>query len=127
MVRQEYLALDVALFGCGDGSDDGWIEWTRKIAREGFDPSPPTDVCLNPISERGEPIPLPEHDGHRREHLCVSIDHIRSLTPKKDKLALLLASGASKGVPITLVVRAGGASAVVCDQAAARAAADYPR
>jgi len=38
------------------------------------------------------------------------------------RLALLLTSGASKGLPLTLVVRAGCANAVVCDEAAARAA-----
>ena len=37
-------------------------------------------------------------------------------------LALLLTSGRSKGLPITLVVRAGCANAIICDQAAARAA-----
>ena len=121
-VREHYLALDVAIYGCGDRSEDGWIEWTARMARDGFDPRPPTDVCLNPISEDGEPIPLPDHAGQRRAHLGVGIDDIRSLAAKIDKLAVLLASGASKGLPITLVVRAGCANRVVCDQAAARAA-----
>src|SRR5262249_7750347 len=35
MVREHYLTLDVAIFGCGDGSDDGWIEWMGEVKGEG--------------------------------------------------------------------------------------------
>lgn len=121
MVREEYLRLDAAIFGCGDASDDGWIDSMRKMLRLDFDHPPPTDVCLNMLSEGGEPIPLPEHGG-RREYLGVGLDEIQRLAARKDKLALLLASGESKGLPIKLVARAGYANAVVCDQSAARAA-----
>jgi len=119
-VRELYHQLDVAIYGCGDRSDDGWIEWTQKLL--GMDLDAKTDVCLNMIDENAAPIPLPMHDGRPRGYLGAGIDRIRSLSPKKDKLTLLLASGRSKGLPITLVVRAGCANAVICDRAAALAA-----
>ena len=122
VMRSQYRKLDVAIFGCGDKSIDGWMGWARRAGDKGFDPLPATDVCLNPISGDGTPIPLPDSGGLRCEHLGVAIEDIRSMTSDHGKLALLLASGTSKGLPITLVVRAGCANTVVCDQAAARAA-----
>ena len=50
----------------------------------------------------------------------MALRHIKAVAKKR--LALLLTSGASKGLPLTLVVRAGCANAVVCDESAARAA-----
>jgi hypothetical protein len=88
----------------------------RKILRPRFVSPPPTDM----IDENGDPIPLGEH-GVRREYLGAGIDEIKSVATREGKLALLLASGESKGKPIALVVSAGCANAVVCDQAAARA------
>lgn len=121
IVRQRYNDLDVAAFGCGDRRDDGWIEWTERILALRLDRLPATDVCLNMLDETGEPIPLPDRRGVR-EYLGIGLDEIRALARRKDKLALLLASGASKGLPITLVARAGCCNAVVCDQSAAKAA-----
>jgi hypothetical protein len=119
-VRTFYRDLDVAIFGCGDRSDDGWIEWTLKLQES--DEEPATDVCLNMISEDGTPIALPSSGGVRRMNLGVSIGDIRTVAGRRNKLALLLASGESKGLPITLVVRARCANAVICDESAARAA-----
>jgi hypothetical protein len=57
-----------------------------------------------------EPQPTPKTD------VC------RNIAESRSKLALLLTSGRGKGLPLTLVARAHCANAIVCDQAAARAA-----
>lgn len=117
-MRDLYLNLDIAVFGCGDGGDDGWIDRFQRTLCFHPEPAPETDVCLHFISATGQLIPLP----NGRQPLGASIADIRRLASQPRKLALVLASGQSKGRPIVLVVRAGFANAVVCDAAAARAA-----
>ena len=117
-IREQYLNLDVAVFGCGDISDDGWIDRYQRTLSFRPHPKPETDVCLHFISAAGQLIPLP----NGRQPLGVPIEEIQRLASQPAKLALVLASGRSKGLPIVLVVLAGCANAVVCDAAAARAA-----
>jgi DNA-binding transcriptional regulator LsrR (DeoR family) len=80
---------------------------------------PVTHLCLNMLDAEARPIPL-NFGGVASEYVGVALRHIVPVAQKG--LALLLTSGESKGVPLTLVVRAGCANAVICDEAAARAA-----
>jgi len=118
MVREGYLDLDVAIYGCGDPVDDGWL--SEVMRHVGIDPAatPATDVCLNLLTADGQPIHLPD----RRQFVGVSLSDIQRLVVHEGKLALLLTSGRAKGEPITVVSRAGCADTIVCDQAAARSA-----
>jgi DNA-binding transcriptional regulator LsrR (DeoR family) len=75
-------------------------------------------VCGHFLDASGEVIPYTR--GH--QPFSVPVAELQRLAADPKRLALLLASGASKGLPITLVVRAGCADTVVCDAAAARAA-----
>jgi DNA-binding transcriptional regulator LsrR (DeoR family) len=118
LVREQFLNLDVAIVGCGDPSNQGRIGRIERTLSLRLVPRPLTDVCMHFIGADGEPIPYPGG----LEPLGVPIDELRRLAAQANRLALLLASGASKGLPITLVVRAGCANAVVCDAAAGRAA-----
>ena len=52
----------------------------------------------------------------------VGLDQIRNLVIRGDRMAMLITSGPAKGLPLTVVARAGYADRIVCDQAAARAA-----
>jgi hypothetical protein len=113
--------LDVVIYGCGDKDDDGWIHATlQKLGLEP-QPTPETDVCLNMLSEKGAAVPLPSEAG-QREFLGVNLRDIRNIAGSRSKLALLLTSGRGKGLPLVLVARAHCTNAIVCDQAAARAA-----
>lgn len=119
-IRRHYADLDVAVFGCGDGSDAGWIQ--HAAVSLGSRPQPMqavTDVCLNVLDANAQPIPLNVR-GVESEYLGVALRHIEPVA--RNGLALLLTSGASKGLPLTLVVRAGCANAVICDEAAAKTA-----
>jgi hypothetical protein len=117
-VRDQYLNLDVAVFGCGDDGDEGWIKRIQRTLVFRFEPPPVTDVCMHFIAATSGLLPYPSG----REPLGVPIEEIRRLASQRSRLALLLASGESKGRPIALVARAGCTNAVVCDAAAARAA-----
>jgi transcriptional regulator with XRE-family HTH domain len=121
MVRNVYQKLDVAIYGCGDQSDHGWIHQTLVNLGLEPKPTPATDVCLNMLSQQGNHVPLPSKDG-KCEFIGVGIQDVRALAKRNDKLALLLTSGKSKGLPLLAVFRAGCANALVCDQAAAEAA-----
>jgi transcriptional regulator with XRE-family HTH domain len=123
-VRQHYGDLSVAVFGCGDKSEDGWISY--MLSSLGLTPEPPhtpeTDICLNMLSGNAEHTPLPDDGNAKRRFLGVGMQELHRLTASPDKLALLLASGEKKGLPLSIALRAGCASAVVCDQLTARAA-----
>ena len=54
-LRRHYSQLDVGIFGCGDKEDDGWIQHTLKDLGIDLETMPATDVCLNMLSETGEP------------------------------------------------------------------------
>lgn len=120
LVRERYHRLDVAVFGCGSGPGDGWID--EMLHRLGLDAKERvrTDVCLNLLDEEGRPIPL-ELDGRRREPLGVDLARIQALARGEDRLALLLSTGQAKGVPMVVLSKAGAIDHVVCDEAAARA------
>jgi DNA-binding transcriptional regulator LsrR (DeoR family) len=120
-VRAHYPHLDVAVFGCGCPEEDGWI--SRALDEVGLHtaPKPVTDVVLNMLSSDALPIPLPDANGPR-EYLGASLRDVQRLARRRDKLALLLTSGAPKGLPLTVVARAGCTNAIVCDRAAATAA-----
>ena len=119
LARSHYPELDVAVFGCGDDGDAGWIRHAAVTLGLRLDRQPVTDVCLNMLDAEAKPIPLVIR-GAESEYLGVALRHIEPVA--RSRLALLLTSGASKGLPLTLVVRAGCANALVCDEAAARAA-----
>lgn len=123
-VRQHYSDLSVAVFGCGDQNDDGWISHMLTTLALTPEPrhKPETDVCLNMLSADAKHTPLPDEGKSQRRFLGVGLQELRRLTDHPDKLSLLLASGEQKGLPLSLVLRAGCASAVVCDQRAATAA-----
>lgn len=120
-VREHYRTLDAAIYGCGARDDHGWIHATLQELHLDPQPTPQTDVCLNMLSEKAEAVPLPS-DAGQREFLGVNLRDIRNIARSTDKLALLLTSGRGKGLPLVLVARAHCANAIVCDQAAARAA-----
>lgn len=120
LVRERYHRLDVAVFGCGSGPGDGWID--EMLHRLGLDAKERvrTDVCLNLLDEEGELIPL-ELDGRRREPLGVDLARIQDLASREDRLALLLSTGQVKGVSMAILAKAGAINSTVCDEAAARA------
>jgi DNA-binding transcriptional regulator LsrR (DeoR family) len=120
-VRQRYSDLNLAIFGCGDKQDDGWIRWALSALGIETERDPVTDVCLNMLSEKAEPVPMLV-GGERREFLGVSIAELQRVAAARDKLALLLTSGESKGFPLVVAVRSGCVNAVVCDETAAQAA-----
>jgi transcriptional regulator with XRE-family HTH domain len=120
-VREHYRTLDAAIYGCGARDDHGWIHATLQALDLEPQPTPETDVCLNMLSEKGEAVPLPSEAG-QREFLGVNLRDIRNIAGSRSKLALLLTSGRGKGLPLVLVARAHCMNAIVCDQAAARAA-----
>jgi transcriptional regulator with XRE-family HTH domain len=120
-VRELFSDLDLAVFGCGDTADDGWIGHALRKLDLKPTATPETDVCLNLLDRSGEEIALYQNE-HRRELAGVRLPDIRRLARRDNKLALLLTSGARKGLPLTLVVRAGCADTIVCDQAAALSA-----
>jgi hypothetical protein len=74
------------------------------------------------LADDATEVPLPDEAGRRREYLGVSLKDIAVVAGGRDKLALLLTSGASKGGPLAVIARAGYANSIVCDQAAAKAA-----
>ncbi len=120
LVRERYNRLDVAVFGCGSGPGDGWLdEMHRRLGLNG-EGRARTDVCLNLLDADGKPI-LMASGGRRREPLGVDLARIQYLAAREDRLALLLASGAAKGESLGILARAGAMNAVVCDAAAARA------
>jgi DNA-binding transcriptional regulator LsrR (DeoR family)/transcriptional regulator with XRE-family HTH domain len=120
-VRAHYPHLDVAVFGCGCPEDDGGI--SRALDELGVHPveTPVTDVLHTWLARDGRPIPLPQSSG-TREYLGASLRDAQRLARRRDKLALLLTTGAHKGLPLTVVARAGCTNAIVCDRAAAREA-----
>lgn len=125
-LRRHYSQLDVAIFGCGDKQDDGWIQHTLKDLGIDLETTPATDVCLNMLSETGELVPLPCGKG-QRELLGVGLRDLRGLARSETKLSLLLTSGAAKGESLLPVALARCTNAIVCDQAAARVALDAAR
>ena len=127
-VRSHYQKLDIAIFGCGNREDDGWIQNVLQDLGVDSELVPETDVCMNMISDKAEAIALPpSDDGGRREFLGVNFREIRGIAAAPNKLGLLLTSGKGKGRALSLVAQAGYANAIVCDQAAARAALDALR
>jgi hypothetical protein len=119
-VRREYGGLNVAVFGCGAWEKDGW---TSKLLRDlswQFETPPATDVCLNMLTSDAEPLKLPGKA--ITEFVGVSLADVQRVAQDPHGLALLLTSGTHKGLPLTIVSRVGCASAIVCDEAAARAA-----
>jgi hypothetical protein len=126
LVRRHYPELDAAIFGCGAQGESGWIERTLQDLGLELEPEPATDVCLNMLARDGTPVPLPSELG-RCEFLGVRLLDVRRLVRNRNKLALLLTSGPRKGLPLTVVARAGCASSIVCDQAAARSALEVLR
>ncbi len=117
-VRRIYRELDIAIYGCGDLKTDGWLESVLNNVNIPGATEAVTDVCLNLLDKDGKSIPLP----HGREFVGISQADIRRLAQRPDRLALLLTSGAAKGLPIVAAARAGCVGHLVCDQAAARAA-----
>ena len=120
-VRHFYESLDVAIYGCGAPEEDGWISRMLDDLGVHLREQPVTDVAMNMLDANGRPIPLPGEPG-TREFLGVSLRDIQRLAKSRKKLALLLTSGANKGLPLTVVARAGCANTIICDEAAARAA-----
>lgn len=117
-VRRHYRDLDIAIYGCGDLENDGWLECALRRVSLPASARPLTDICLNLLDENGASIKLPGG----REFVGISQSDIQRVVERPGRLALLLTSGHTKGRPIVAANRAGCLDTLVCDQAAARAA-----
>jgi DNA-binding transcriptional regulator LsrR (DeoR family) len=113
-------STSLAVFGCGDREDQGWLRHLLEFLKLDHDHAPVTDVGLNLLSADGEEVPIPDVDGQAVQY-GVDMTEIRGLAQGRGKLAMLVTSGPSKGIPIVAIVRAGAANSILCDQKAARA------
>jgi hypothetical protein len=117
-VQAQYRRLEVAIYGCGDLSPDGWLARMFELGHVRPGARAVTELFGIPLGENGEPTPSP--DGRRL--VGMELPLLGRMASRPDRLALLLATGTPKGLPITVLARAGYAGVIVCDQAAARAA-----
>jgi DNA-binding transcriptional regulator LsrR (DeoR family)/transcriptional regulator with XRE-family HTH domain len=131
-VLDQLREIDAAVFGVGDSlTPDGPLQ--RVLATQGYTLQSPeaamADVCLNPINEDGERLPMrpaiaPEN---RRLSQLIGVDteQLRRMAQiEKQKLVLLLASGPKKAPSTRAIVRGGFVSHVLCDDRLARALLD---
>jgi transcriptional regulator with XRE-family HTH domain len=120
-VRQQYSDLDVAVMGCGDEQQRGWIEYELEQMGIRLADPPATDLCMNFLSREGEPIEILE-EGSRREHLGLGLAQLQRLARSPHKMSLLLASGEPKGPPLVGAACSGAVDTIVCDARAADSA-----
>jgi hypothetical protein len=120
-VRDCYPRLHVAVYGCGDRSENGWIHAALLDNGIVLDGEAESDLCLNFIDSEGRPLTM-RGGGERRDWLGIGLAELRHLARDAHKLALLLATGPHKGPAIRAVALARGANTLVLDQAAAEAA-----
>lgn len=125
-VLDQLTEIDVAVLGVGDSlTPDGPLQ--RVLAMQGYKLASPedaiADVCLNPIDEDGELLPLRKASSSRIEQLIgIDTDQLRRMSQiDKNKLVLLLASGARKARSTRAIVRGGFVNHVLCDDVLARA------
>jgi hypothetical protein len=116
-VRAHYRRLEVAIYGCGDLSPDGWLARMFELGHVRSGARAVTELFGIPLGENGEPT----HSPDERRLVGMELPLLGRMASKPDRLALLLATGAPKGLPITVLARAGYAGVIVCDQVAARA------
>ena len=125
LVRAQYVNLDIAIYGCGSLESHAMTPVAMQTLGIAPQDEYATDVCLNPIDQAGNPIPLlvssQEETGHR-EWLGVNLQELRAVAADERKLSLMLTSGAHKGKAIVAAARSGATNAIVCDERAAASA-----
>jgi hypothetical protein len=116
-VREQYDRLDAIVCGCGDREPNGWLD--LALIKVGMsDPDIATDAMFNLLTVDGKQRPL---EGGR-SFVGLSLLSAQRLARSPNKLALLLTSGTSKGLPLVAVNRSGAVNTIVCDERAALAA-----
>ncbi|MFT7620970.1 MAG: transcriptional regulator with XRE-family HTH domain [Myxococcota bacterium] len=122
-VLDQLTEIDIAVLGVGDAATpEGPLQ--RVLATQGYKLANPenavADVCLNPINEDGDLLPLQQN---RVEQLVgVDTEQLRRMSQiDKNKLVLLLASGPNKATSTRAIVRGGFVNHVLCDDVLARA------
>jgi len=123
-VRQCFRDLEVAVFGCGDDQEEGWVRQLNDELDLRLEVKPVTEIALRLLDRNGDEVPLVDSDGTVHELLGVSLRDIRRIADREEHLTMLLTSGKAKGVPMVATVRGGYANVVICDQRAALAALD---
>jgi hypothetical protein len=131
-VLDQLTEIDIAVLGVGDSlTPDGPLQ--RVLATQGYNLAAPeeavADVCLNPINEDGELLPLnPTKSGTGISQLIgVDTEQLRRMSQiEKNKLVLLLATGERKALSTRAIVRGGYVNHVLCDDRLANALLDRP-
>ncbi|MFT5431722.1 MAG: hypothetical protein ACI9OJ_002419 [Myxococcota bacterium] len=124
-VLDQITDIDVAVLGVGDSvTPDGPLQ--RVLAMQGYKLASPeaavADVCLNPINEQGELLPLKPGSKRIEQLIGIDTEQLRRMAQiEKQKLVLLLASGARKARSTRAIVRGGFVNHVLCDDRLARA------
>jgi len=127
-VLDQLTEIDVAVLGVGDSlTPDGPLQ--RVLATQGYKLASPeaavADVCLNPINEDGELLPLKPHPTPGTSHISqligIDTEQLRRMSQiEKNKMVLLLATGAKKATSTQAIVRGGFVNHVLCDDQLAR-------
>jgi len=131
-VLDQLREIDAAVFGVGDSlTPDGPLQ--RVLATQGYPIQSPeaamADVCLNPINEDGERLPIRPGvtSDTRRLSQLISVDteQLRRMAQlERQKLVLLLASGPKKAPSTRAIVRGGFVNHILCDDRLANALLD---
>lgn len=123
-VLDQLTEIDVAVLGVGDSlTPDGSLQ--RVLATQGYKLAAPeeamADVCLNPINEDGELLPLKPGSKQIEQLIGIDTEQLRRMSQlEKNKLVLLLASGARKARSTRAIVRGGFVNHVLCDSTLAQ-------
>jgi transcriptional regulator with XRE-family HTH domain len=124
-VLDQITDADAAVLGVGDSlTPDGSLQ--RVLAMQGYKLANPdravADVCLNPIDENGQRLSLRRTTKNIDQLVGVDPDQLRRMSlVDKNKLVLLLASGARKARSTRAIVRGGFVNHVLCDNNLAHA------
>ena len=124
-VLDQITDVDVAVLGVGDSlTPNGSLQ--RVLAMQGYKLANPeravADVCLNPIDENGERLSLRQTSKNIDQLIGIDPDQLRRMSlVDKNKLVLLLATGARKARSARAIVRGGFVNHVLCDHILARA------
>ena len=124
-VLDQITDVDAAVLGVGDSlTPNGSLQ--RVLAMQGYKLANPeravADVCLNPIDENGERLSLRRTTKNIDQLIGVDPDQLRRMSQlDKNKLVLLLATGARKAVSTRAIVRGGFVNHVLCDHILAKA------
>lgn len=124
-VLDQLTEIDVAILGVGDAlTPDGPLQ--RVLATQGYKLETPesavADVCLNPIDDDGNLLPLRKNLSRISQLIGIDTEQLRRMsTIESKKLVLLLASGPKKARPTRAIVRGGFVNHVLCDEVLAKA------